>query len=88
MRGVFGLKQADNMLNQTVHHCTSVDFLFWLGQIYGEMNTYSANSFWTLSTGHYFVNQNTILQPSELEEICLLSIESVLINLFSHKTIW
>lgn len=87
MRGEFGPDQADNMLI-TRFIIVSVDFLFWLGQIYGETNTDSANSFWTQSTGHYFVNQNTVLQPSELEEICLLSIESVLTNLFSHQITW
>lgn len=66
MRVEFGRNQADNMLNQTVHHSASTDFLFWLGQIYAETNTGSAISFWTLSTGHYFVNQNATLHPSEL----------------------
>lgn len=43
MRVEFGHNQADNTLNQMVHHPASTHFLFGLWQIYGETNTNSAN---------------------------------------------
>lgn len=82
--GGIWLDQADNMLNQTVHLtiATSVDFSSDLGKFMEKRTQIQPIHSGTLSAGCYFVNQNTALQPSELEEICLLSIESVFINLF------